>query len=222
MERRMAAQRNQRFADRRERRRQQVEAWSGLIADILPASAAPSFSCRSVNSICTVLRPFLEQRNIAFWYPDGYRILTDAMPASEIGCIELRTTCEAPCIVRPLRLSVERIDEDFSQSFLSLELDELTPLRSPATPFANFEGVWEIIPGNYFCGSEFGELEAELDDDRHSSARFVTRWFGGHILIVSPGSLLNSVRRGSDGCYTALDALQVREFIETVLARIRH
>lgn len=215
----MVTQDVRRFEDRLERRRRQGEAWSNLIADILPASAASSFSFHSVGSICAVLQPFFGQPNIAFRSPDGYSNLTAAIPAAEKGCIELRATSEVSAIVRPRRCTVERIDQDLSHSFLLLELDELTPLQSPANWADNCERVWEIAPGDYVPYDEIDEEDAEFHDD-HPSPRIVTRWFGGHILIVSPCSMLNSVRRGTDGCYTRLSAAQIREIIETVLQNI--
>jgi hypothetical protein len=172
-----------------------------------------------LNLICSVLERFITQPNLAFWPPTGYRNLTGAKLSGESGCIELRLSIGAPSVLRPRYLKVERIEEDLSQSFLWLELEELVPLRYPPRTVDNYEGVWEVAPGRYVLNSEFGSFESD-DDEKAESPRFITRWYGGHILIISSCSVLN-FPRSEEGLYMRFTAAEIKTVIETALGRIR-
>jgi hypothetical protein len=203
-----------------ERRRRAAVAWSGAVTEISQASTETlSFQEGDLNLICSVLERFITQPNLAFWPPTGYRNLTGAKLSGESGCIELRLSIGAPSVLRPRYLKVERIEEDLSQSFLWLELEELVPLRYPPRTVDNYEGVWEVAPGRYVLNSEFGSFESD-DDEKAESPRFITRWYGGHILIISSCSVLN-FPRSEEGLYMRFTAAEIKTVIETALGRIR-
>jgi hypothetical protein len=207
------------LAIRQERRRRVAVAWSRAVTELTQSTSGTlSFPGRDPNLICSVLGRFVTQPNLAFWPPTGYRNLTGAQLSGESGCMELRLSIGAPSVLRPRYLKVERIEEDLSQSFLWLELEELVPLRYPPRTVDNHEGVWEVAPGRYVLNSEFGSFESE-DGEEVGSPRFVTRWYGGHVLIISSCSVLNCPR-AENGLYMRFTAAEIRTIIETVLGRI--
>jgi hypothetical protein len=171
--------------------------------------------------IMNALLPFLSQPNIAFWSPDGYRNLTSVRLGSEAGCLELRSSVEAPSIVRPHGLTLRRITEGLAESFLVLELAKLYPwggyARSPGDRrlVYSYEEICELPDGSYADRDLYGDV----DDDRRANARVVTRWFGGQIVIVSPSSLLNLNHRNDDGRLSSKTVAEIRAIIELALRR---
>jgi hypothetical protein len=162
----------------------------------------------------------VSQPNVAFWPPVGSHKLTDVRPAQEHGCLELyESLLDAPRIVRPRQLTVERIEHDLAQSFLWLELDSLEPLRDPPNLVENHERIWEVSPGRYLLENEFDPSEDENSDIPELHPRLITRWYGGHIVIVSPYSVLNC-ERAEDGIYMHLSAAEIRMIIEPIFREI--
>ena len=205
------------FETRQERHHRQGAAWSRAIDETslrLGATAAP---ISNLASICDVLQPFLAEDNIAFWPYSGYFSLKEAGPVSEYGCIELRDGMHNSLIVRPRQLNILRLERDLSQSFLLLELEDLNPLCGEHHIPYNFEIIWVTSSGGYAYDCP---AEDTLQECTPPFSRAVNRYFSGNILIVSPCSILNSVRRADDGSFTHFSAMEVQTIIESALSRI--
>lgn len=206
------------FETRQERRHRQAAAWSRVITDTSVRLGAIAEPIRNLASVCDVLSPFLAEDNIAFWPYGGYFSLREAGLAAEHGCIELRNRMSGSLIVRPRQLNVACIERDPSQSFLLLELEELRPLCGEHHIPYNSEIIWLSSSGHYYCDRP---LDIDIEDYQLPSSRIVTRYFGGNILIVSPCSMLNGVRRADDGSFTYFSTLEIQTIIESVLSRVR-
>lgn len=198
-----------------------AEVWAQLVDSVIGYGSLSSVVWERPIPIMNGLSPFLGHPNIAFWSPDGYRNLTSVRLAAEAGCLELRSSVEVPSIVRPHRLTLQRVGDE---SFLLLELAELKPLgvcdksSYDRRLVYNYEEVCELFSGNYADRDVYDEVSDAVDDLR-ANARVVTRWFGGQILVVSPGSVLNLNRQNDDGRLSSKTVAEIRAIIESALQR---
>ena len=209
-------------------------AWTNALNTIDPEeSHARTWTSRS--AIIAVLEPFVGQNNNHALLPTGGgQDFTSVTRANDAGCIELRVGRSTGYVVKPKRLTMERIESDPGESFLLLELDELPPSgvyardededKEPDVPQGDRgkEELLELSPGEYVDRSIWDRGFLSYDDDGRErplprTARIVVRWFRGQILLVAKGSLWNGDSGTYDGRHNRMSANTIRRIIERSL-----
>ena len=208
------------------------EAWSIAVDTVNPAGAE-SVRWNSPSAIIRALQPFMGVSiNHAHLPAGGGLDFLSVGSSDEIGCIEFGVDEGLSHIVKPKRLILERISEATGESFLLLELDELR--RWDADENENLsseeensiqrrlrqrEEVLEVGRGEYLPVSVWDDGYLGHDEDGNeiplpSTARLITRWLQGKILLVCKGSMWNGTPATYDGRHNRMTAAQIRAMIE--------
>lgn len=214
--------------------------WDRAVASITKPGDPPSVVWRRIDDIIDALTPFMgEGRNHAHLPTGGGQDFAAVRHSAEPGCLEFRVGRRTGYVVKPAKLTLERLDSP-GNSFLLLELDELAPsgvyhVESDEDEDAEeinrrrvargSEEVLELGPGRYedrslwdrgFLGYDSGGREQPMPDE----ARIVVRFFRGSILFVAKGSLWNGSPRTYGGEHVKLGPDLIRATIESALERI--
>lgn len=150
----------------------------------------------------------------------------------EPGCLEFSLGVELVYLVKPQKLTLERIPEAPGESFLLLELAELRPsgvyeLNELTHPtLRRREELLEVEPGAYVERSVWDQGNLGFDHDGSEiplpdSARLVVRWFNGQMLFVAKGSMWNSDNATYDGRHDRMTPADIRGIIVRSLQRRR-
>ena len=207
-----------------EMRRKNRERWIEALA-ALPEPTPISMTWEGKNAILSALRPFAESGCNHFLLPRmGGLDVASVQSSREPGCIEIVIRDRLVWVVRPYRITLEHFPETPLESFLLLELGELKPsgiyeeLAGPKEELVEVDG--EYVERSHWDEGTIGEDEdgdpLPLPDD----ARLVTRFLSGKILVVSTGSIWNSVPATYDGRHSRMEASEIRRQISDVLARL--
>ena len=205
--------------------------WDSSVANINGSKAATTV-WRGQTKIIEVLNPFMGRFNHAHYPTGGGLDFLSVRPSSEAGCIEFSTGDRAADVVKPRSLTLEYIEAP-GNSFLLLELDDLRPSGiyeidkedegEDREIIRTREELVEIATGEYVDRSVWDQGFLGHDESGHGmplpdTARLVTRWLSGKILIVAKGSLWNGVPATYDGRHNKMRAADIRSIIERSLA----
>lgn len=209
-----------------------LAAWTHAVDTIDPDDST-SKAWTSRSAIITALEPFMGLNNNHAHLPSGGgHDFTSVGLAREPGCIEFGIGSSTAYIVKPKRLTLERIEEAVQESFLLLELDDLSPSgayeadddddEDGTSRFIiehGSEELLEVAPGEYvergvwdrgYLGHDAQGRERPLP----RSARLVVRWLRGKILLVAKGSLWNGDSGTYDGRHNRASSTAIRNVIE--------
>lgn len=198
-----------------------LQFWTSAIANVAGNTPNPPVSTtwRGIDSIRTVLRPFMaENRNHAHLPTGGGMDMRSVDDSVEPGCLEFGIGERVAWVLKPESLTLEYFLESPIESFLLLELAALLPSGTNGQRRAENEELVELGRGNYversvwdngFLGYDEGGREIPLPDE----SRLVIRWLKGKILIVAKGSLWNGIPATYDGRHNAMKAIDIRRFI---------
>lgn len=215
--------------------RERRDAWDRAIASLAGPKSPPTIAWKGRADIAAALEPFMGVNNNHAHLPTGGGMDFEAVRRSaEPGCLEFLAGGRTGYIVKPRKLTLERIDSP-GNSFLLLELDELEPTGTYEDDENEAENeeiekrdrgseeLLELSPGEYeerslwergFLGYDEGGREIPMPDE----ARIVVRWLRGKILFVAKGSLWNGSPHTYDGEHDKLSAVEIRRAIERALA----
>jgi|GEM_PF-1087536 len=210
-------------------------AWD---AAIQPLGVTPGLSetWSSPTAIARALDPVMGLNlNHALLPTGGGHDFESVRPSREPGCLEFRIGERTGYIVRPKKLTFERLEAE-GESFFLLELDTLEPSGVYDTDdededededdrparVRESEELLELSPGDYASRDVWDRGFLRYNEDGSEeplprSARVVVRWFGGKILIVAKASLWNSASETYDGRQNRMTASQIRTVIERSL-----
>lgn len=215
--------------------RERRDAWDRAIASLAGPNSPATIVWKGRADIAAALEPLMGINNNHAHLPTGGGMDFEAVRRSaEPGCLEFLAGGRTGYIVKPRKLTLERIDSP-GNSFLLLELDELAPTdtyddgedqaedEEVAKRDRGSEELLEVAPGEYedrglwdrgFLGYDEGGREIPMPDE----ARIVVRWLRGKILFVAKGSLWNGSPRTYGGEHDKFSAYQIRQAIERALA----
>lgn len=137
--------------------------------------------------------------------------LTNAKHSIENNCIELRFGGSAE-IVKPVSLKFNSFDADLEWAYFRLETEELEPSGVYDTKSdLGYEEVTELSPGYYVSRSVweygyYGYDENGYQKKLPSTARVVSRSFGGAYVIVAKTSKYNQIPATYDGRHNRMTA----------------
>jgi hypothetical protein len=192
-------------------------------------------------AIIDAIAPFLgEGRNHGFFPTGGGNDFTAVRSSSERGCIELMVG-ELAYIMRPRSLRLERFADDLPESFLFLDLDELTPsgvyephdtdeyqsitdpvLRRSLRRLRDSEELVDMGGGHYLEREVWDRGYVDRYDDplpRH--ARRVQRLLRGKVMIACKAGIWNGISATYNGQHNELGADGVRDTLERLMSRQR-
>lgn len=202
---------------------QVLQFWTTAIANVAGNNPPVSETWRGIDSIRTVLRPFMaKNRNHAHLPTGGGMDMLSVDDSVEPGCLEFGIGERTAWVMKPESLTLEFIPESPIDSFLLLELATLRPsgnYEQRETKREEFvEELVELVRGDYvergvwdngFVGHDEEGREISLPDE----SRLVDRWFKGKILIVAKGSVWNGTPATYDGRHNEMEAIDIRSFI---------
>lgn len=197
-----------------------LRAWLAAISKAAGPSPADSMTWRGLQRIREALQPFMgENHNHAHLPTGGGFDFVRADIAAEPGCLSFAVDDGMVEIMKPRCVSLEYFPDDPGESFLLLELDELTPSGANDYASRDKEEVLEYPLGSYLSRElwERGYLrldEAERKIPLPPESRLACRWFGGKVLFVGKGSWWNGNPRTYDGRHNSMTAAQIRAAIE--------
>lgn len=204
--------------------KQNRERWIAAIAEAAPATES-SKVWREVDEIASVLQLFVgEQMNHTMLPTGGGQDVAEVHPSIEPGCLELRISRKRIYIVRPERLTLERIDGEEAESFLLLELANLKPSGVYEDMGEGLrEELLEVGLGYYFDRAhlDYGYLDHDENGDEMpipDDYRLVVRWLNGKLLFVAKASIWNQHSATYDARHNRMSASRIREIIERSLA----
>ena len=202
--------------------------WEAAIAEAAGTKPAASMTWRGLATIREALLPFMGSNVNHGHYPTGGGMdFQNVETAAEPGCLAISVSDRQADIVKPKSLTLEYFAEAPRQSFLLLELGELSPsgVHKHNDPYK--EDIFECPLGHYgspeiwergYLGYDENDREIPLPQD----GRPATRWFGGQILIVAKGSLWNGDSATYDGQHNRMTAAQIRKLIERSMTNGRN
>jgi hypothetical protein len=201
--------------------------WTKAIGEAAGPNPADSMTWHGLDRIRVALQPFMGSgRNHAHYPTGGGMDLQGVEAGAESGCLSFSVDDRVGEIMKPNALTLEYFAEAPRESFLLLELANLTPSGANQHSNPDREEVLEYPLGRYMSRDlwERGYLRHDEDEREvplpHDS-RLVTRWFRGKVLIVAKGCLWNGEPATYDGRHNAMTASEIRAVIERSLPRVR-
>lgn len=202
--------------------------WVRSISTVIGSPPASSTTWQRRGDIVNALSPIMGiNRNHAL-LPGGGGMDIDGIAVShEAGCLDLQRGRRTVYRVKPRNLVLEWIDSDPAESFYLLELDELG--LSGAYPEeegdegrarrrSNEEYV-ETPDGELYGRSAWDDGATPDGEPLPDGSKLVVRFLRGKIMFLSKGSIWNGVPATYDGRHSNMTAAQIRNIIETVIAR---
>lgn len=205
-------------------------AWVEAVNHTVGPSKSSALSWKSLPSIVSALKPFLGPNYSHGHLPTGGGMdFIHVESSRERGCLEIRISEHSAYVMRPRSLVLEYIEQAPAESFLLLELDELSALKinDEADEYAASKGVQDLVeipPDDYrdrsiwdrgFLGYDDAGDEIPLP----AGTRLVSRWMRGKVLIVVKGSLWNGTPATYNGVHNTMSAADIRSTIEEALKR---
>jgi hypothetical protein len=145
--------------------------------------------------------------------PDGGGLDFDyAEIAAEEGCIAIYAD-ESIYIVKPKKLIVENIENDFIWSYFRLDLNQLDAIKTESI-YNDAQQLTEYLPGQYIswiCGN-YGYYED--DKPLPKDYRLVTRILSGSFVFFCKASIYNHIHGTYDARHNKINADEFRNYIE--------
>lgn len=211
--------------------RRSLAKWTAAIDAVNPSKAS-SATWTGLADIAGAIEHFIGPAANHAHLPSGGGLDYESMkPSRERGCLEFGVGYGGAHILKPARLTLERIQEAPGESFLLLELGEL-PTTGPINRDTDESDsisrrlrlCEDLVEANgeyfdrtaweqgYLGHDEYGR-EIPLPDN----TRTVSRWLGGKVLFVAKGSMWNGTPRTYDGRHNTMTANDIRRTIERSL-----
>lgn len=187
--------------------------WRGIINTIFNGEVPESKEWTNINEIVDVLNTIgkVDNSNHLFFPDSGGLDLEGAKLSPVLGCIEL--DFQFIYLVKPKKLSFEKIEDTFEWSYFRLEADELEPtgIYKDLGDFLH-EELLEISPGQYVHArySEMGEYNGQ---PLPKYARTITRYLGGTFVIFKKTSIYNDNAGTYDGRQNKMSEDKFKEYI---------
>ena len=197
-----------------EYRERNKKDWKRIISELFPIGVPESSTWTNLKDIVNVLKKVgsINDLNHMF-YPEGGGLdLTGAARSTETGCIELHTD-DLVDIIRPLKLSFERISEDNEWSYFRIETETLEPSGVYGENDDVFEEVIEIGP-NQYANRSVWDQKLYQGKPLPESARVISRYFRGSFVIFRKTSLYNKVSSTYDGRHSQMTGEEFRAYIQ--------
>lgn len=203
---------------------QNLEQWFEIQRKLFPTAFPKRVVWEELNDIINILKVVSSYDNLnhMFFPNGGGSDLENARASHEKGCIEL--DFQLIGIVKPKRLLFESFGYNPEWNYFRLELDELEPSgvnenedgEEPYERNNDSEAVSELYPGQYDKYNIVGyryEYE-EMGYDIPKSARHVTRWFRGALVIFNKRSPYNLTTYTYDGRHNEMSTDEFRDYIQ--------
>ncbi|MCG5244848.1 hypothetical protein [Methylorubrum extorquens] len=202
--------------------------WVRSISTVIGSPPASSTTWQRRGDIVNALSPIMGiNRNHAL-LPGGGGLDVDGIAVShEAGCLDLLLGRRTVYRVKPRNLFLEWIDSDPGESFYLLELDELG-LSGAYLEDEEDEGRSRRRTTEEYVETPDGELYGRSAWDYNATpdgeplpdgSRLVNRFLRGKIMFLTKGSIWNSVPATYGGQHSNMTAAQIRNIIESVVAR---
>ncbi len=207
-------------------------AWVQTLQQLNPARSARVTWTNAV-AIRDVLARVLAHTRSHAHLPTGGGLDFEAIGSStELGVLEFQMEHDSIHLARPRSLTLEWIDRRPLESFVLLELGELSPSGvyaandDPDYPADHWtrrrEELLELGHGDYVERAVWDQGDLGYDDEGvriplPEKSRLVTRWFNGQMLFVTKGGLWNGTSATYDGRHDRMSADQIRTMIERSL-----
>jgi len=205
--------------------------WTAAIDAVNPSKAS-SANWTGLSDIASTIEHFIGPAVNHAHLPSGGRLDYESMKTSrERGCLEFGVGYGGAHILKPARLTLERIQEAPGESFLLLELGELPTARAIERDTDESDSVSRRLRlcedlveanGEYFDRMVWEQGYLEHDEYGREiplpdNTRTVSRWLGGKVLFVAKGSMWNGTPRTYDGRHNTMAANDTRRVIERSL-----
>jgi serine/threonine-protein kinase len=193
--------------------------WKQIISDIFPSGTPENSSWTSLEDIINVLKKVgsIDDLNHMF-YPNGGGLdLTGADRSKETGCIELHTGGLID-VIKPQKLSFEKISEDNEWSYFRIETDALEPSGVYESNDGTYEEVTEIEPNQYVNRSVWDQNEYQ-GQPLPKTARVISRYFNGAFVIFRKTSIYNKISSTYDGRHSKMTADEFRAYIQIAASK---
>ncbi len=201
--------------------------WADAISRSFIGNPPQSAVWYGSEAILAALQPFMaEGRNHGFLPTGGGMDMLGIDVAAEPGCLAIEVDEKIVYVIKPKSLVLEYFPESPVNSFAFLQLDQLKPTgisENAETGERSYsEYIVELEPGRYVERSVWDQGYYDYDDDGREielpdSARLVTRWLGGKILLVAKTSVWNRTKSTYDGRHNRMQAHKIREVISNAL-----
>jgi serine/threonine-protein kinase len=167
--------------------------WQEALASLFPRSIPSSASWEGCDEIAYVLNTIGRTNLNHMFYPTGggNDLQGATVSSHEPGCIELITSRAE--LIKPKRLTFERISSNCEWCYFRLEAEELEACGiygKDYPPTLGYESVTEISGGKYAEASCWDNDEYE-NAPLPSGARWVDRWSSGAFVIFQKSSFYN-------------------------------
>jgi hypothetical protein len=197
-----------------------AQRWRSAIVAQFGAIVPKSARWENLQQIIEVLRKVVEKTNNHALLPRGGGMdLLSVRSSHESGCIELSVAEREVYVVRPKRLIFEHIEHSPKDSFFLLELDTLAPSGIYGNLGLDYEELVELPAVGYVEREVWDRGYTGYDESGHEipipdEARLVVRDLKRKVMLVSKGSLCNSIPETYDGRHSNMTADQIRRQIE--------
>lgn len=208
---------------REEFRIKNLQQWEKKLKELFPDGMPKEMSWVGKESIISVLNKIgaVPSLNHLLFPSGGGLDLTGAKHSSENNCIEL---CfgDSVEIVKPISLTFNSFDADLEWAYFRLETEGLEPSGVYETKSdLSYEEVTELTPGHYVSYSvwEYGYYGYDENGNEKklpSTARVISRSFGGAYLIIAKTCKYNQIPATYDGRHNRMTAERFRQEIAKV------
>lgn len=189
--------------------------WREISERLFPLGQPSRAQWEDRTQICSVLKlaSRVEALNHMFYPTGGGMTLRDADVAPEEGMIQLRIDENMFDLCAPARLIFEPYPGKPEWSYFRLELRQVQSVEDPDSPFEDTsEEVTEIQPGCYAPLTSWFEGEHN-GQPLPDSARRVTRFSGGSIVLFSTTSPYNQDSNTYDARHNMVSTDEFRAYI---------
>lgn len=165
------------------------------------------------------------QANHTFLPSGGGFDLDEASASVEEGCVELGLNGGGHVVkIKAVTLDTFPEDLDRSWAYFRLELDTLEPVYAEDDSLGQ-ERIFEPWPGQYLPPEQadlefFQASEGSPQEAFPESARTITRWLGGAIVIFGKCSIYNKIPDTYDGRHGQMGSAAFRAYITELIATV--
>ena len=197
-------------------REKNLERWEQMIRSLFDGTIPTECVWKKNEDIVNVLNLLCRKENSNHtFFPNGGGLdLTSVQFSAEEGCIELHFGLSIE-IAKPESLAFNSFGERFEWAYFRLETAFLAPsgtYESDKLLEWGYEELVEIEPGIY--------KEREVwDQGLPSTARVVTRSFGGAYVLFAKASTYNAISDTYDARHNKMNGNQFREYIAKEVER---
>lgn len=200
-----------------------AERWKAAIASI-GMSGDTTKVWEDLPAIESALQPFIgNQINHAHLPSGGGFDFKELRQSREINCLEAFVESRLTQVFKPERLVIENFPQRPQETFLLLELGDLTSTGAGSVSLGS-EEVADVPGRGYMDRTIFDQGFIGYSEDGEEipipqDAKLVVRWLAGKILIVAKGSLWNGSPETYRGQHNNMTHKEIREAIESALSR---